>query len=176
MNPPGGVIRRATESDLPTVRRLADRIWKACYPGMISGAQIDHMLGWMYSEAQLRQDVARGVRLELVEVDGVPVGYLATEADGPSGILHLHKLYLVPERHGRGEGRWMLDHVLDLARAGGFREIRLRVNKANARALRAYERAGFRKLEAVTVDIGAGFVMDDFVLGRDVEPAGQKVK
>ena len=176
MNPPGGVIRTATESDIPTLRRLADRIWKACYPGMISRAQIDFMLRWMYSEEQLREDLAQGVRLELVEVDGVPVGYLATEADGPSGALHLHKLYLIPERHGRGEGRWMLDHVLDRARAGGFREILLRVNKANVRALRAYERAGFRTAETVTVDIGGGFVMDDFLLVRDVEPAGQKVK
>jgi hypothetical protein len=32
--------------------------------------------------------------------------------------------------------------------------------------VRAYERSGFRVAESVCQDIGAGFVMDDFVMRR----------
>jgi RimJ/RimL family protein N-acetyltransferase len=44
----------------------------------------------------------------------------------------------------------------------GCARLQLRVNKANAPAIRAYQRAGFTFLEDVTTDIGSGFVMDDF--------------
>jgi RimJ/RimL family protein N-acetyltransferase len=62
----------------------------------------------------------------------------------------------------------MLCRVLAAARTGAAREIELRVNRGNSRAVRAYERAGFRVAESVCQDIGAGFVMDDFVMRRPV--------
>jgi RimJ/RimL family protein N-acetyltransferase len=42
----------------------------------------------------------------------------------------------------------------------------LNVNKQNLRAIRAYERNGFFVREAVVVDIGGGFVMDDYVMAK----------
>jgi RimJ/RimL family protein N-acetyltransferase len=44
----------------------------------------------------------------------------------------------------------------------GCKHLQLRVNKANAPAIRAYLRAGFVFLDDVCSDIGSGFVMDDF--------------
>ena len=166
MSEVGLVIRVAGEPDIPLIRQLADRIWRACYPGIISTAQIDYMLGWMYSEEQLARDLRNGVRLELVEVAGVASGFVATERDAASGLLKLHKLYLLPECQGRGVGQRLLGHVRQLARDSGCRAVELRVNKSNHRAIRAYERAGFVLREAVVADIGGGFVMDDFILER----------
>jgi hypothetical protein len=40
----------------------------------------------------------------------------------------------------------------------------LNVNKRNALAIRAYERAGFVVRETVVIDIGEGFVMDDYIM------------
>ena len=42
------------------------------------------------------------------------------------------------------------------------------VNKQNAHAIAAYEKYGFAKREAVRVDIGNGFVMDDFIMARSL--------
>jgi diamine N-acetyltransferase len=168
MSEVGLVIRVAGEPDIPLIRQLADRIWRACYPGIISAAQIDYMLGWMYSEERLASDLRNGVRLELVEFAGSAVGYIGTEREAASGLLRLHKLYLLPECHGSGLGQRLLGHVQQLARDSGCRAVELRVNKSNHRAIRAYERAGFVLREAVVADIGGGFVMDDFIFERAV--------
>jgi ribosomal protein S18 acetylase RimI-like enzyme len=42
----------------------------------------------------------------------------------------------------------------------------LNVNKRNTRAIAAYQRNGYVVAERVTLDIGGGFVMDDFVMTK----------
>ena len=48
------------------------------------------------------------------------------------------------------------------AQAAGSRGGELTVNKRNVLPIRAYERFGFRRAEAVVKEIGGGFVMDDY--------------
>lgn len=55
------IIRSAVEADIPLIMSLAQRIWCECYPGIISPEQIEFMLGWMYSEEEIRQQFATGV-------------------------------------------------------------------------------------------------------------------
>ncbi len=162
------VIRRASEADIPTIRALADQIWRAYYPGIITVEQIDYMLGWMYSPEAIRGELAAGVVYELAWLAGEPVGFLAHEFDPAARQMKLHKLYLQPALHGRGLGRAMLENVLQSAQAAGATVVFLQVNKQNVRAIRAYERAGFRITQAICSDIGGGFVMDDFVMTRAV--------
>ncbi len=163
---PAFSIRLATLADIPVICSLADRIWRTCYPGMISDEQIVYMLGWMYSPEKLGDEFARGVRYELLESASGPVAYLATEKQGDA--LYLHKLYLAPELHGLGLGRDLLEHVLDLARQSQLSVVRLNVNKSNSRAIKSYERAGFSIERTIVNDIGSGFVMDDYVMSRSV--------
>jgi len=87
---------------------------------------------------------------------------------GPYGIntVKLHKLYLLPEYHGKGIGALALARVEKVARKAGAHTIVLNVNKRNAKAIRAYERAGWRISEEVVNDIGNGYVMDDFVMTK----------
>lgn len=161
-------FRPADPSDVETVRLLADRIWNACYPGIIPPEQIRYMLAWMYAPHKLTAELARGVTYELALLDGEPVAYLAHELRADGSVLYLNKLYLLPELHGRGFGQGMLARVNQSARTAGAAELELRVNRANGRALRAYERAGFRIVDSVCQDIGGGFVMDDYVMRRPV--------
>ncbi|MBI2929901.1 MAG: GNAT family N-acetyltransferase [Verrucomicrobia bacterium] len=164
------VIRRASEADIPTIRALAEQIWRAYYPGIISPEQIDYMLGWMYSREAICRELAAGVVYELACLAGEPVGFLAHEFEPATRQTKLHKIYLQPALHGRGLGRAMLEKVLDSAHAAGAAVVYLQVNKQNLRAIRAYERAGFRITQAICGDIGGGFVMDDYVMVREVPP------
>lgn len=156
--------RKATEQDIPQIRSLADRIWRACYIQMIGEAQVTYMLDWMYSAAEIRRQLIAGVDWQLVEANGNPVGYLALTWEPGHRELELNKLYLDPVFHGQGMGQQLLGFVKERARALGASRVHLRVNKANATALAAYLRAGFTIAESLCQDIGNGFVMDDYLM------------
>ncbi|HUJ28870.1 MAG TPA: GNAT family N-acetyltransferase [Myxococcales bacterium] len=160
------MIRPATADELPLVSELAGRIWRAHYPAIIGSAQVEYMLAWMYDVAQLRRDVERGVVYELLLEGGRAVGFCGYEPIGRE--LKLHKLYLEVSEHGRGLGSQMLKHVEDQARRRGLPTVVLGVNRGNAKAIRAYERNGYRVRQELKTDIGGGFVMDDFIMEKQV--------
>jgi len=56
----------------------------------------------------------------------------------------------------------------DTAREAGLFAITLTVNKENVGSIKAYERLGFDNIDSVVMDIGNGFVMDDYVLRKSI--------
>ena len=103
-------IRPASEADIPLLRELAQRIWRECYPGIITAEQIEFMLDWMYSEEEMRRQITAGVPWEIAELDGEPVGYLSWQRED-DGRVKISKLYVLPQHQRRGLGRAMLDHI-----------------------------------------------------------------
>lgn len=166
----GGItIVPAGAAEVGEISRLAHAIWPMVYPSIISPAQIDYMLGKSYSPLSLGEDIAtRGVHYALIREGSENIGFLAWEAVATAHCAFLHKLYLLPQRHGLGIGARTLRWVEDAARAAGLSRIRLRVNRRNSLAIRAYVRAGFVFESEVCSDIGGGFVMDDFVMAKPV--------
>ena len=67
-----------------------------------------------------------------------------------------------------GLGGRLIARVEELARAAGATTLILNVNKHNVQAIRAYEKHGFATRDAVVVDIGQGYVMDDFVMAKKI--------
>jgi ribosomal protein S18 acetylase RimI-like enzyme len=57
----------------------------------------------------------------------------------------IQSLYIVPEHRGSGLVDQMLRHLVQEAKAAGALDLRLYGFNTNARALRAYERSGFRQ-------------------------------
>jgi ribosomal protein S18 acetylase RimI-like enzyme len=162
-------IEPAGEADLPNVRALAESIWRSSYAGLLSAGQIEYMLDQMYSPERLLQDWTSGVVFERPIVDGVPVGYMATQADATTQVMHLHKLYVLPEFQGKGLGGRLLEHAFQSATRVGCRSVRLHVNKGNHRAIACYRRHGFVEEASVVNDIGDGYVMDDYVMVRPLD-------
>ena len=153
------------------MQRLAHAIWYSHYRTILSLVQIEYMLARGYSDQALTPfvtDPARG--LALAEDDDEPVGFAAWYPPGEPATLKLDKLYVLPERHGRGIGRALIEHVADAARRAGYRTLMLNVNRRNAGAIRAYERCGFAIREAGDFPIGNGFVMEDYVMARALDP------
>ena len=104
--------------------------------------------------------------------DATYAGLRAALAATPSNV-ELLKL-LAPVALQRGEAQALLVWLEAAGEAGQRPELLIARARAlsalyrSEEALRAYERAGFRVAESVCQDIGAGFVMDDFVMRRPV--------
>ena len=162
-------IVRANLADLPALARLAEVIWREAYAGIISAAQIDYMLAKMYAVPKLQDEIqSQGIIYFRLLVQGEFTGFAALGPLDSPARWKLHKLYLLPSRHGQGLGTKLLQHCEHEARSAGATELRLNVNKQNAKAIAAYQRNGFQIAESVRVEIGGGFVMDDFVMAKDL--------
>jgi ribosomal protein S18 acetylase RimI-like enzyme len=162
-------IRRAIEADVPAIARLADVIWRLHYPGIISTRQIDHMLAKMYSREQLLHEIRVGaIRYELLFVGKELAGFAAHGPTEQPDLFKLHKVYLHPAYHGQGLGTSLLRHCEREAQQLGVKRLMLAVNKGNAKAIAAYRRNGFTIRESVVLDIGQGFVMDDYLMEKDL--------
>jgi ribosomal protein S18 acetylase RimI-like enzyme len=79
---------------------------------------------------------------EIVECDGVPVGYVSVE-DRPD-LVHLRELVLLPEFQNQGIGTALLRHVMTHAQQRGV-PVQLQALLAN-RAAELYRRVGFREI------------------------------
>lgn len=78
------------------------------------------------------------------EDDGAPLGMGAVkQLSGPEG--EIKSMHILAEARGRGLARTMLDHLIEVARASGWRRLNLEtgVEPAFAPARALYARAGF---------------------------------
>ena len=162
--------------DIGLVQRLAREIWHRHYPGIITVEQIDYMLERGYAEDALLPLVApdgRGMApadrgIALAWIDGTPVGFVAWCPTGENAAMKLEKLYVLPEHHGKGIGRALIEHVVERARYAGCRSLTLNVNRSNTASVRAYQHCGFTIAASGDFPIGRGFVMEDFIMLREI--------
>ena len=157
------------EADFASLRTLAHAIWRAHYTQIVGRAQVDFMLGARFTPDNLRRYLESSERwMKVLRRDGREVGYCSYALTPVPGELKLEQLYLLPELHGLGLGRFMLGEIEANARKLGCQAIVLQVNKRNTLALAVYRKSGFIEREQVVLDIGNGFVMDDFILVKSL--------
>ncbi len=159
-----------SEHEFPVVRALAETIWRQHYTRIISREQIDYMLAGRFSDDALRDQLqAPDKWLELLRVSGTPVGYCGYELSPEvRDALKLGQLYVLESHRGKGLGRFMLGYVEKRARDLGRHTLVLQVNKRNTGAIAFYRQAGFEVVCEAVFDIGAGFVMDDYVMVKEL--------
>ena len=157
-------LRTATPSDAECIEQLARRTWPHTFGRILSPEQIDYMLDWMYAPATLRDQMRHGHRFRIAERPGEPLGYLGMEAnyDGES-VLKIHKIYVLPTAQGLGIGRKLMEDAELYAKKIGMKSVKLNVNRHN-RAVKFYELLGFQIIDTQDIDIGRGYLMEDFVL------------
>jgi GNAT superfamily N-acetyltransferase len=158
-------VRALVEADIEPMRALARRVWYAHYPGIITEAQIEYMLEQRYRPDVVRAELGRDdVWWELATLRGEPVGFSACLLTDEPGEMKLDKLYVDAQRHRAGIGTRLLQSVRARARSHACSRLVLAVNKRNAAAIAAYVHWGVHVERAMTTDIGAGFVMDDYLM------------
>jgi ribosomal protein S18 acetylase RimI-like enzyme len=169
------VITPVTRTTVGSLIALARQVWQCTYSGIISQEQIDYMLGQRYSPQRLFEELAMpGVWWDQATIDGRLAGFSSCLLAPAGSEMKLDKLYVDPQRQRMGIGGRLIARVEEHARASGCRTLILAVNKRNERAIAAYRKQGFAVRESVCVDIGQGFVMDDFIMARSLRaPAAQ---
>jgi diamine N-acetyltransferase len=160
MSSPLQFVPVTTPAQLEVVAGLAHEIWYEYYVPLIGRAQVDYMVSKFQSSGAMAGQLREGYEYFLTERDGRGIGYCAVQPQ-PDNSLFLSKLYLLRDSRGAGTGRVCMEFIEQLARRRGLKLLWLTVNKGNP-AVQAYERLGFRIAADLVIDIGGGYVMDDF--------------
>jgi ribosomal protein S18 acetylase RimI-like enzyme len=96
------------------------------------------------------------------------MGFTGGHVDEATGRFFISKIYLLPEARGRGYCSRVIEFYTELCLERGLSAMYLTVNKNNKLGLRAYRGNGFYVAEEVVLEIGDGFVMDDYIMQKDV--------
>ena len=158
-------IKIASQQDLPIIQHLAKTIWPICYGPIISAEQIRYMLHLIYSQDALEAQFDKGHRFVIVVVNETPIGFASfsqKSAEEPQ-TFRLHKIYVLTTIHSKGVGSFLLDYVCNESKKAGANLLELNVNKYNP-AKTFYDKKEFSILKEEVIDIGNGYVMDDYVM------------
>lgn len=162
-------ITQATEHDLPTIQDIAHRTWPNTFGEILSPSQISYMLDMMYSLEALKSQIDDKKHVFLLAKDDTSqevLGYSSYELNYKGQALtKIHKIYLLPASQGKGVGRLLIDAVAEVAKAKSNDRLGLNVNRYN-KAIQFYERVGFSIVGNEDIDIGDGFLMEDFVMEK----------
>lgn len=159
------IYNKGTES-IPLIRSLSLKIWPEAYGRILSGSQINYMLNLMYSEDALETQINEKKHQFIIAFDDTePVGFASygLKSVEEPGVYRLHKLYVIPGLHGKGVGKKLIQFIVDDILLNGAKKLELNVNRQN-QAIQFYEKMGFHIIREEKIDIGQGFIMDDYVM------------
>lgn len=154
------------------IARMAHEVWNEYYVPLIGQAQVDYMVAKFQSAEAMQAQIDSGHEYFQIEQAGGKVGYAAIRHDVAEARVFISKLYLLASYRKSGAGRKTLALIEQIARERAATHLWLTVNKGNA-SVHAYERLGFRIVEALVMDIGGGFVMDDYKMEKAVHPRAE---
>jgi ribosomal protein S18 acetylase RimI-like enzyme len=172
-------IRKATTDDAGPLADLAAVTFPLACPPSSSPEDIAAHLANTLSEDHFNGYLADPeITILVIDDDGglrgysLLVGRPAQDPDVAAALTlrpstELSKCYVHPEHHGLGAAAELMHASIQAAMAADAAGIWLGVNSQNARAIRFYEKSGFRKVGSKSFHLGAT-VEHDFVMERAV--------
>jgi ribosomal protein S18 acetylase RimI-like enzyme len=161
-------IRSAQPVDYPLIQGMAQEIWPHTFKGILSGTQINYMLEMMYSINSIEDQIEKGHIFILLQKLDEYLGYASYENNYQKSIsTKIHKLYISPDHQRKGLGKQLIDYISEIALENGAPSLLLNVNKDN-KALLFYQKSGFKTISEEVIPIGNGYVMDDFVMEKNL--------
>ncbi|MCD9576371.1 GNAT family N-acetyltransferase [Flavobacterium soyae] len=160
-------ISEAGVSDIKTIQKITNITWPITYGEILSQTQLDYMLGLFYSEEALTKQIENKEQLfYLISDSESTIGFIGIEHNYKNeAITKIHKIYLLPETQGKGYGKIVFESIEKLALENNSTALLLNVNRFNT-ALNFYKKLGFEIKETVDIEIGNGYLMEDYVMGK----------
>ncbi|MFV0400575.1 MAG: GNAT family N-acetyltransferase [Oscillospiraceae bacterium] len=155
-----------TSEEISLAAALAAEIWTEHYTPLIGSEQVAYMVEKFQSIAAITAALKEGYLYYTASWEGQPAGYIGIrqEEDG----VFLSKYYVKDSFRGKGVGSALMAFVEEFCTEKGLHKVWLTCNKGNSDSLAVYGHLGFVKASSQTVDIGGGYVMDDYVMEKTI--------
>ena len=160
------IVTARSENEIHELASLAAEIWHEHFTPIIGLEQVEYMLEKFQSAAAIRQQIDSGAIYLMAHEKEANIGYACLIPDISTRSAQLSKLYLLYSVRGRGLGRELLANIESLCLKMDIERLWLTVNRHNSGPISAYQKMGFSKTDEVVMDIGGGYVMDDFIMEK----------
>ena len=163
-------IRKATLEDIPLINELAWIVFPHTYKELLSPGQIEFMMDWMYSPANLKKQMTEDSHTYFIAYEeNEPAGYLSIQPEGEH-TYHLQKIYVLPSFQGKKLGKLLFNQAIQAIKELHPEpcQMRLNVNRYNTKAVDFYFRMGMKKVFEGDFDIGHGYLMTDYIMALDI--------
>ncbi|AWK05478.1 GNAT family N-acetyltransferase [Flavobacterium crocinum] len=162
-------ITEASIDNIVKIQEIAHITWPITYGEILTSEQLEYMLDLIYSNEALSKQIQNKEQLFYLVSDSESViGFIGIEHNYKNeAITKIHKIYLLPETQGKGYGKTVFESIEKLALENNSNELLLNVNRFNT-ALNFYKKLGFEIKETVDIEIGNGYLMEDYVMGKNI--------
>jgi ribosomal protein S18 acetylase RimI-like enzyme len=154
----------AGAAEIPTIQDIAEKTWWPTYSEILTKDQIRYMLDVLYSTETIMASMADGSqRYVLLNNETGSQGFASFGRRKENNqVAKLHKIYVLPQNHGMGYGRLLIDEIKRRLVLEEIHILDLNVNRYN-KAKEFYEKLGFSVIKEEDVPIGP-YWMNDFVM------------
>ena len=162
------MIRRIGADESTLVREIAEITWPVAFGEILSREQLAYMMKMIYAEEVLKGQINSGHEFYVYSEGEKVLGFMGVEtAYKGKKQLKIHKLYILPNQQGKGIGQQFIAFAEKRARELGDETLTLNVNRLN-KALHFYENLGFKNIRSEDIDIGQGYLMEDYVMEKSL--------
>lgn len=159
-------IEKNRDGNFTSIRAIAREVWPIAYGKILSQQQLDYMMEMMYSIPSLRKQAASDKEFIVAMENNQAVGFASYEFnyDGTSKTK-IHKIYILSNQQGKGIGKTLINYIAQQAQMQKQSALVLNVNKYNM-AQDFYRKLGFEIVKEEVIDIGNGYIMDDYLMEK----------
>ena len=170
-------MRPAGAGDAAVLARVAAATFALACPPHVTQQSIDTFIADVLSLECFERYLADGDRdLFVSGTDDLVTGYAMVVHGEPADpdvraaltllpTAELSKIYVLPDHHGAGTSRLLMEASIEAARARGAVGVWLGVNQQNERAQRFYAKSGFARVGTKRFLVGDRYE-DDYVFER----------
>ncbi|GLX70570.1 hypothetical protein MU1_49160 [Paenibacillus glycanilyticus] len=146
---------------------MAGQIWREYYVSIITLEQINYMVDKFQSiPAIIDQIQNQHYVYYILQSEDQSVGYLSVREE--KGKLFLSKFYVAKEYRGHGYASQAMAFLVQYGKERGLSHIWLTVNRDNDSSIAVYQKKGFQIVREQVADIGNGYVMDDYIMEKEL--------
>lgn len=153
-----------THEDIENLFKVVEVIWKEVFTPIIGSDQVSYMMVNYQSVKCIEKEINEGAHYLMLMYEGKCVGYTAYEESYEQ--VYISKLYLDSNYRGLGLSSEVFRFYDNL---GKGKVLHLNVNQGNALAIAVYEHKGFKRVDERYVDIGEGYIMNDYIYEKDLK-------
>jgi ribosomal protein S18 acetylase RimI-like enzyme len=171
------VIRQATSSDAELIADFSRETFYNAFARYNTKANMDKFMNEVFTREMLMAEVGAPGNIFLVaSIGDEPAGYvrmrdknLPEEPLGTDNIIEIARIYTASSQIGKGIGSLLLKECVSIAKEMRRQYIWLGVWEKNDKAIRFYERHGFKTFGDHIFMLGDD-VQTDLLMARQIEP------